>query len=672
MIRPLVIALCKAEDELLTTDTYNYAKRKELFERIGDASCKLNNYSTAIDSYLKCLEAAQLNGDGERQFIPIYVSLYQTYIDTKEYQSALEFMNKEYELIKDEPKEACVTLLALGNLLDLADKDFWEVEATYRKGLLEARKVEDKIMEKALMKRLVSFSRKRHMLSLAEILEQEAVERKIDLADSTEEMDYSEDIADICDNISLELQLSSDAESSNDEQNRQSKQTGRVARMKRSGFIAKKNAKGETKLHEACINGNYQVAKMLIDQGHALNVRDNAGWLPLHEAAIHGHRDIVELLLDNGAKGSINDKGGAECQGITPLYDAASNGNLSVVQLLLDRGAKATVRTDFNETPLDAVVNWHKLYGHKLSPAEKGFYEEIKQRLTEQCEKIGIDTSVKAANTSSSGYSSGKTRKAPTSQEQGLRFKADLSDESSEEDSPAQVDTDDIKKKARLEYKSAIKGLKNSHNEQRYVPDAGGVMKRRTAHLTVQEVDLDEWLEDDIGPSKKKQKFYKENSLESSRSPLKSLTPVKSFVRTPSSVLIYSDSDGEAKNENLYCKNSSLDAFDVLMNAENVSAVKKRRKNDAVKPQQRTTAQPSLLDSGFSRFVDVVELPQESSSNHISLNDSSFHRQQSPEKQIIIKVQIENEKVIVPVNREATNELRISWLVEEAARRYYW
>lgn len=192
----------------------------------------------------------------------------------------------------------------------------------------------------------------------------------------------------------------------------------------------KKNAKGESKLHEASITGNYQLAKLLIDQGHPINVRDNAGWLPLHEAAIHGHRDIAELLLDNGGKAMINDKGGSSCDGITPLYDACSNGNLSVVQLLLERGAKVSVKTDFGENPLDSLLRWFDEYGRKLNGPELQFYEVVKDQLKSRLEKLGVDTKI---NEFSSGYSSGKTQCSRRSERsQSRRLNADFSDDSQE------------------------------------------------------------------------------------------------------------------------------------------------------------------------------------------------------------------------------------------------
>lgn len=661
----IVHVMCKYEDELVITNSFDYAKRKELFEKLGDGSCKLKNYSKAIDCYLKTLEAGQLNGEDENKLIPIYVSLYQTYIDNRDFEAALDYMKKEYELIKDQPKEASETLLGMGNLLDLAGKDFWEADAIYRKSLAEARKSEDQAMEQNVMKKLVKFCRSRDMISLAEILEQEAEEKGLVLMDASEDTEFSEDITDILD-VSLELQLSTDADSTDDEK---SKAITVSTRRKRPTIAFKKNAKGETRLHEACINGNYQLAKMLIDQGHALNVRDNAGWLPLHEAANHGHRDLVELLLDNGASSSINDKGGTNCEGITPLFDAASNGNLSVVQLLLDRGAKATVKTDNNETPVDALQRWYADYGHKLSPTEKGFYEEVKQRLAEQCEKVGIDTTPRTLNTASSGYNSGKSRNSQ-SKRQSLRYNKSISDESDEES--AKENEDDVKKSARNEYKNVMKQLKNPHNDQRYVLDDASEAKRKSAHLTVNEVGADDWLEDDVGPSKKRQKIFNEKSLDASRSPINS--PVKTIARKPSAVLVDSDSDVEICNHNI-SDDDIVDAFHVVMNAGGDGALAKpKRRSSTAKPQMRPTSQSSLLDSGFARFMAEEESSVKNSTSgsiNLGLNDS-YSRPNAAEKQLIIKVQIEDEKIIVPVNKDASIELKICWLIEEAARRYYW
>lgn len=648
----------------MITNSLDYAKRKELFEKLGDGSCKLKNYSKAIDFYLKTLEAAQLDGDGEHKLIPIYVSLYQTYIDNKDYEPAVQYMNKEYELIKNEPKEACSTLLALGNLLDLAGKDFWEVDSIYRKALEQARKSDDLVMEKTVMIKLIMLSRKRNMISLAEILEQEARQKGIYLSESSDDTDpdYSEDIPDISNelnNMSLDLLLSSDPESSDNEA---PNCVTTSSRRKRPSVTVKKNAKGETRLHEACINGNYQLAKMLIDQGHGINVRDNAGWLPLHEAAIHGFRDVVELLLDNGAQAAINDKGGTSCDGITPLYDAASNGNLSVVQLLLDRGARATVKTDFNETPYEALLRWNNDFGHKLSPTEKGFYEEIKQRLMEHCEKVGIDTSAKNLNTSSSGYQSAKSRNSQSGEHKtNLRFNTTISDESDQEENE-----NNVKENARLEYKNIMSRLKNPHKNQQIIIDDPVEVKRKSGHLTVQEVDQDEWLDDDLGPAKKKQKFYNDMARVE-RSPVKTPTSVKSFNRTSLNILIDSDSDTE---------NIAADAFDVVMNAVNTSKHKQKRRNSTksqrVNQISKISAQPSLLDSGFERFIEVADtIEVDLQSMNTSLN-ASLSRPTVPEKQLIIKVQIEDEKVIVPVVNEAANDLKISWLIEEAARRYYW
>lgn len=694
------MTISKCEDELVTTNSFDYVKRKNLFEKLGDGSCKLKNYAKANDFYLKMLEAAQFNGEQDQQLIPIYVSLYQTYIDNKDYSDALMYLWKEFELIKDVPNESCSTLLNIANLMDLAGKDFWDVEQTYQRSLTEARACEDIVMEKAVLVKLVKLNQKHGMASLAEILERDAAAKGINLVESSEETDYSEDLLDMCNEISLELELSSDPESSGNEQNRPSNVgTTTTTRKKRvTGITVKKNAKGETRLHEACINGNYQLAKMLIDQGHAINVRDNAGWLPLHEASIHGHRDIMELLLDNGGQSAINDKGGASCDGITPLYDACSNGNISVVQLLLDRGAKATLKTDFNESSLDSLVRWYSEYGHKLDASERAFYNEVHQRLSEQFEKVGIDTTKNTSSASSSANSTNKSNKSSQrSQRLNLRYKTYLTDDSDYETPPLTKTKTTPSPKHQLiqkavcsEYKNVMERLKNPNKgDQRYNLEDPLVTCKRTAHLASKEVEFEEWLEDDVGPLKKKQKFFSEHSTSTvrdvSRTPIKSPikildSPMKSnssFSRKSSSVLI--DSDNGEDDELDYNSANNIgfvDAFGLLMNSKNDrKKPNKSNKNSSSYQPQRRVSQSSLLEAGFSRFSENEENRRISHTTPIKDNQhNGINTTQSStnKKPVIIKVQVEDEKIIVPVNPDSAETLPISWLVEETARRYYW
>lgn len=713
----IVSALCKYEDELVTTDSLDYVKRKELFEKLGDATCKVKNYKKAIDFYKKSLEAAELNdGDMGKRLIPIYVSLYQTYIDMKDYENALKFLHMEYDLIKEIPKEACTTLLSIANLLHIAKKDFWEIDAAYRKALAEARLTDDISMERIVMKKLASICREFNMSSLAEMLVLEAAEKHIDLnvnddddddEGESEEIEFSEEI-DINDVIVDDFELSTDADSSDGNDTIHIQNVSSSGRRKKSLAI-KKNAKGETRLHEACINGNYQLVKMLIEQGHAINVRDNAGWLPLHEASNHGHRDVVELLLDNGAQSMINDKGGTNCDGISPLYDSASNGHLRVIQLLLDRGAKATIKTDGNETPLDGLIRWYESTSD-LSSSEKDFYEELKARLKEQCEKVGIDTKNRThlSSLASSGYGSNNTNARSSQQQQrhSLRFATNFSDESDNENNHEKKES--RKKNAGEDYKNVIGRLRNPYREAEHEADNHNEHKRRSAYLNAKEIDPDDWLENDLGHAKKKQKFFKEKSLNTfsnidslpqsspSPSPSSSSSSIDKFnllsEKTLNDLL---DSD-ERENKIIVggkvsdyhdTITNTLDAFDMLMfNAEGSNPTKRKsRRNSQTKVSQNKNSvnQSSLFDAGFSRFIDFTDETSSCSStkkspinSHNSSLNESLNRNSaassSVEKQMtIIKVQIEDEKIIVPINREVANELKISWLIEESAKRYY-
>jgi hypothetical protein len=99
--------------------------------------------------------------------------------------------------------------------------------------------------------------------------------------------------------------------------------------------INQRNKGGATSLHIACREGNFEIAKILIDNGANVNVVDNEGWSPLMRASLAGKEDIVEILLKGGAKAqllnSLNESAlvhatSAKCLGC--INKIIENGNL--------------------------------------------------------------------------------------------------------------------------------------------------------------------------------------------------------------------------------------------------------------------------------------------------------------------------------------------------------
>lgn len=110
--------------------------------------------------------------------------------------------------------------------------------------------------------------------------------------------------------------------------------------------INKRNAKGETRLHVACVKGKLEDVKALLVDGANPNTKDYAGWTPLLEAAHHGFLEIADLLLKYGAM--VNVPG---YDNITPLHEAVLNNKLEAVKLLLMYGADVEARDVNGMTP---------------------------------------------------------------------------------------------------------------------------------------------------------------------------------------------------------------------------------------------------------------------------------------------------------------------------------
>lgn len=93
-----------------------------------------------------------------------------------------------------------------------------------------------------------------------------------------------------------------------------------------------------TLLHAACYDGRADIAKVLIDLGADINLRESCGRTPLHHAANHGHLDVIELLVQSGANINAKDE-----QEMTPLMwgeISRSGRKEEIVELLIKLGAK--------------------------------------------------------------------------------------------------------------------------------------------------------------------------------------------------------------------------------------------------------------------------------------------------------------------------------------------
>ena len=109
--------------------------------------------------------------------------------------------------------------------------------------------------------------------------------------------------------------------------------------------VEARNAKDESPLMLASLNGLLDVAKQLIDRGADVN---KPGWAPLHYAATKGHVALIDLLLEHHAYIDA-----ASPNGSTPLMMASLYGTASAVKLLLEAGADPLLKNEQGLTAID-------------------------------------------------------------------------------------------------------------------------------------------------------------------------------------------------------------------------------------------------------------------------------------------------------------------------------
>ncbi|XP_028311475.1 ankyrin repeat and SOCS box protein 16 [Gouania willdenowi] len=165
-------------------------------------------------------------------------------------------------------------------------------------------------------------------------------------------------------------------------------------------------ADGSAPLHLCTTAQSFQCAKLLLEEGAEVNVRNRESRIsPLHVAARRGLEEHVELFLSNGADILATNQEGetplnAACSGAerlaeasrylrvvqkllqaganpqtagrkqhTPLHNACSNCSPKIVDILLQYGAKADAANCFGYTPMDSLLQVVEDYPHQQPEA---------------------------------------------------------------------------------------------------------------------------------------------------------------------------------------------------------------------------------------------------------------------------------------------------------------
>jgi uncharacterized protein len=101
---------------------------------------------------------------------------------------------------------------------------------------------------------------------------------------------------------------------------------------------------GMTALHWAAMNGNAEMAQLLLYAGATVKATTRIGSItPLYLAAEFGHSNVVDVLLKAGA-----DAQSVAIGGVTPLMMAASSGDTDTIKSLLEYGADVNAKETVN------------------------------------------------------------------------------------------------------------------------------------------------------------------------------------------------------------------------------------------------------------------------------------------------------------------------------------
>ncbi|CAL7939632.1 unnamed protein product [Xylocopa violacea] len=604
-----IVATLHATEDALSTEENTDGKLK-LYETLGDAAVAAHCFEKAISYYRKMLECAEeIKSD---RIGAALLSLAQTLKDVGRYNEALDFARKELELCAD-PREICRSALFLADLLIATKASNEKIEESYDIALKNAKACRDVFLEASVLKERLNYlensGRTEEVNALQEKLN--ALKELPNDTDLVSDSDSEENNigADICledlSDVEAELQIKENVK------NRK--------RTRKKVMTVKRNEKGETQLHVACISGNIEAAEKLLESGHTTNVRDHFGWTPLHEAANHGHIEIAKLLLKHGA--DINDPGSLMCQGVTPLHDAASCGNFAMIRLLIEHGANVHLKTYEGDTALDCLEQWRDRVD-SLSSEDEADYDEIHKLL---CAMIPA----------SQRKSSKQSQKSPCS--------------SKTHDTEGNFTAKRIS--AGEDYKRTIASLK--HRSDPIGTSLSHSKRNAKPLLNSEEVLLDDWLEDDINES-----FH-------NRCPDEHSTSMTKRKSSNDDV----DTDKHLKRQKTSCQNPEVEDMEPVMaieqdsndscNSEIIQVSKERK-------IQRRKQQMSLLSIGFSKNT-ISRTPSPATPSPVEIESGEI----DTTKSVILNISVDGQVFKTQVEFSNTMKPLVQDIVSDIETKFY-
>jgi ankyrin repeat protein len=116
------------------------------------------------------------------------------------------------------------------------------------------------------------------------------------------------------------------------------------ALLKQAADANSSQGDGMTALHWAALNGNADIAQLLIYAGATVKATTRIGsYTPLYLAAQYGNATVMDVLLKAGADAKVTAIGG-----VTPLMMAASSGDPNTIKALLEYGADVNAKETSN------------------------------------------------------------------------------------------------------------------------------------------------------------------------------------------------------------------------------------------------------------------------------------------------------------------------------------